>query len=131
MLRCVVAKYKQAIFVDQFFQILTAILNGFIWFGVFVLIAVFLINRITWPTNRALIFKLTENQDLAIYYIRLARAFMEELKDKKSYDKKDRGIIAVHLENLSVQFNNFRGTQPMIMDSLLETMDSLRLMQKK
>ena len=35
------------------------------------------------------------------------------------------------LENLSMQFNNFRGKQPLIMDSLLETIDSLRLLQKK
>lgn len=35
------------------------------------------------------------------------------------------------IENLTMQFNNFRGTQPLIMDSLLETIDSLRLLQRK
>jgi len=35
------------------------------------------------------------------------------------------------IENLTMQFNKFRGTQPLIMDSLLETIDSLRLLQRK
>jgi len=35
------------------------------------------------------------------------------------------------IQDLSIQFNNFRGKQPFIMDSILETIDNLRLMQKK
>ena len=35
------------------------------------------------------------------------------------------------LEDLNAQFNSFRGTQPLVMDSLLEMIDSLRMMQKK
>jgi len=31
---------------------------------------------------------------------------------------------------LKIQFDKFRGSQPLIMDTLLETIDSLRLMQK-
>merc|ERR1712195_462850 len=38
--------------------------------------------------------------------------------------------LANLVEDLTMQFNTLRGRQPMIMDSLLETIDSMRLMQK-
>jgi len=102
LLRCVVAGYEQAIFVDKFFFVLTCILNGFIWFLIFIGLIGLAINGLKWPTNREVIFKLTEGQDLAIYYIKLSRAFMDELKDKKCYSDEDRSAISLNLENLSV-----------------------------
>lgn len=39
--------------------------------------------------------------------------------------------LASLTEDLTMQFNSLRARQPMIMDSLLETIDSMRLMQKK
>ena len=35
------------------------------------------------------------------------------------------------ITNLSTEFNSFRGKQVLVMDSLLECIDSLRLLQKK
>ena len=47
---------------------------------------------------------------------------------KKKYEDAESIKMEQLIENLTMQFNNFRGTQPLIMDSLLETIDSLRLL---
>ncbi len=75
--------------------------------------------------------ELTEGQDLAIYYIKDSRAFIVDLLGRKKYTERDSVRMEQLIENLTMQFNNFRGTQPLIMDSLLETIDSLRLLQRK
>lgn len=49
---------------------------------------------------------------------------------KKKYEQKEQEKMEQLIENLTMQFNNFRGSQPLIMDSLLETIDSLRLIQR-
>ena len=69
-----------------------------------------------------------EGQDLAIYYIKEAQEFKNDLLKRKQYRKEDKEKMDQLVENLSMQFNNFRGKQPLIMDSLLETIDSLRLL---
>ena len=50
---------------------------------------------------------------------------------RKKYQEPEAIRMEQLIENLTMQFNNFRGTQPLIMDSLLETIDSLRLLQRK
>ena len=75
--------------------------------------------------------ELTEGQDLAIYYIKDARGFIVHMMRKKKYEDAESIKMEQLIENLTMQFNNFRGTQPLIMDSLLETIDSLRLLQRK
>ena len=75
--------------------------------------------------------ELTDGQDLAIYYIKDSRAFIVNILAKKTYTEADSMRMEQLIENLTMQFNNFRGTQPLIMDSLLETIDSLRLLQRK
>lgn len=44
---------------------------------------------------------------------------------------KDKILLVRIIEDLTMQFNSLRARQPLIMDSLLETIDSMRLMQKK
>ena len=75
--------------------------------------------------------ELTVDQDLAIYYIKDARNFILHMINKKKYEEAEQLKMEQLIENLTMQFNNFRGSQPLIMDSLLETIDSLRLMQRK
>ena len=69
-----------------------------------------------------------EGQDLAIYYIKDARTFMEDVIERKHYRAEDKEKLDKLLEDLGMQFNNFRGKQPLIMDSLLETIDALRIL---
>jgi len=129
-IRCVAVGYQQPIFIDQYFMQLTSILNGFIWFLIGLWLLFCIIAKIRWPIDKEAVYKLTDGQDLAIYYIKVARAFSEEVHDRKCFTPKDSQMINAHLDNLTLQFNNFRGSQPLIMDALLETIDSLRLMQK-
>lgn len=68
---------------------------------------------------------------MAVFYIKDARQFIVDLHAKKKYTEKDSLKMEQLIENLTMQFNNFRGRQPLIMDSLLETIDSLRLLQRK
>ena len=56
---------------------------------------------------------------------------MEDVIERKHYRAEDKEKMDKILEDLGMQFNNFRGKQPLIMDSLLETIDGLRLLQKK
>ena len=90
-----------------------------------------LIVQLKWPVDRKVVDDLTDGQVMAIYYIKEARAFQIGLLERKKYTQKDKEKMAETLELLSMEFNNFRGKQPLIMDSLLEIIDSLRLLQKK
>jgi hypothetical protein len=55
---------------------------------------------------------------------------MEVLEAKELVPKNKLRLKSL-IDDLTMQFNTLRGRQPMIMDSLLETIDSMRLMQKK
>ena len=123
--------YKQSVFIDKYFFLLTIFLSGFLWFLVVCWILFILITRHKWILDKETVMELTEGQDLAIYYIKDARQFIVTLLAKKKYTEKDSIRMEQLIENLTMQFNNFRGTQPLIMDSLLETIDSLRLLQRK
>mmetsp|Transcript_15167 Transcript_15167/g.20587 ORF Transcript_15167/g.20587 Transcript_15167/m.20587 type:complete len:201 (-) Transcript_15167:139-741(-) len=105
-------------------------MSGFLWFLVLCWLLFVILSRQRWPLDKETVMELTEGQDLAIYYIKDARTFMIDLWARKKYTEKDSVRMEQLIENLTMQFNNFRGTQPLIMDSLLETIDSLRLLQR-
>ena len=123
--------YEQSVFIDKYFFLLTLFLSGFLWFCVLIWLLFTLITKQKWPLDKETVMELTEGQDLAIYYIKDARAFIVHILQKKHYTDADSVRMEQLIENLTMQFNNFRGTQPLIMDSLLETIDSLRLLQRK
>lgn len=103
-------------------------MTGFCWFLVLLIFVFILVTRMKWGLDKETVMDLTEGQDLAIYYIKDARAFIITLLNKKKYTEMDAIRMEQLIENLTMQFNNFRGSQPLIMDSLLETIDSLRLL---
>lgn len=126
-----VGGYKQSIFIDKYFFLLTFFLSGFMWFLVICALLLILITRQKWCLDKQVVMDLTEGQDLAIFYIKDARNFIIDLWATKTYTSLHSKRLGVLIENLTMQFNNFRGLQPLIMDSLLETIDSLRLLQRK
>ena len=123
--------YRQSVFIDKYFFILICILNGICWLAVVFWFTFILASKQKWVIDREAVKDITADQDLAIEYIKDARYFINELSILKKYTDKDRDTMEVHIEKLSSQFNRFRGQKPLIMDSLLETIDSLRLIQKK
>lgn len=123
--------YKQSVFIDKYFFLLTIFMSGFLWFIVLMWVLFILITRQKWGLDKETVLELTEGQDLAIFYIKDARSFIVSLVERKKYTDKDSVRMEQLIENLTLQFNKFRGTQPLIMDSLLETIDSLRLLQRK
>lgn len=130
-INAVVSEYEQPIFVDRYFFILTLVLNGMIWFLIALVTVVMLVGKVKWVVVRRSVENMTSGQDLAIYYIKQARGFQAAIQQKKKLTTKDALKLQAYIEDLTTQFNNFRGSQPLVMDSLLETIDSLRLMQKK
>ena len=126
-----VSDYQQPIFIDKYFFFLTAVLNGLFLFIIALFVMFLLIVQTKWPVDKKVVEDLVEGQDLAIYYIKDARNFMEDVIERKHYRTEDKEKLDKILEDLGMQFNNFRGKQPLIMDSLLEAIDSLRLLQKK
>ena len=123
--------YEQSVFIDKYFFLLTLFMSGFLWFIVLMWIMFILITKQKWILDKETVMDLTQDQDLAIYYIKDARQFIVHMIRKKKYGDGEAIRMEQLIENLTMQFNNFRGTQPLIMDSLLETIDSLRLMQRK
>ena len=123
--------YEQSVFIDKYFFLLTLFLSGFLWFCVLMWLLFVLITKQKWTLDKETVMELTDGQDLAIYYIKDSRAFIVNILAKKTYTEADSMRMEQLIENLTMQFNNFRGTQPLIMDSLLETIDSLRLLQRK
>ena len=131
LVQCVVAGYEQSLFIDRYFFTLTLILQYFDWGAIFLLLLFCFLSRQKWPITRRVAMKMTESQDLAIYLIKKARAFQIEIDDKKTLNNRDKILLSSLIEDLNMQFNTLRGREPMIMDALLETIDSMRLMQKK
>lgn len=131
LIQCVVAGYSQSIFVDKYFLTITAILNGFVWLLVFLLVLFSFASKQKWPVTRETVLHMCDRQDLAVYIIKKSKAFVLEIGKIKRLGSKDRMRLTALIQDLSIQFNNFRGKQPFIMDSILETIDNLRLMQKK
>lgn len=62
--------------------------------------------------------------------IKKCHKFQQEALASHTMTPKMRLQLASLTEDLTMQFNTLRARQPMIMDSLLETIDSMRLMQK-
>ena len=125
-----VEDYKQPIFIDRYFFVLTLILNCFIWFLVMLWLIFLITSRSKWPVDKKIVTDLTDGQDLAIYYIKDARKFIIDIYRKKAYCEADQEKMESLLDGLNAQFNLYRGQAVLIMDSLLETIDSLRLLQK-
>ena len=109
---------------------LTLILNCFIWFLVLLWLIFLITSRSKWPVDKKIVTDLTDGQDLAIYYIKDARKFIIDIYRKKAYCEADQEKMESLLDGLNAQFNLYRGQAVLIMDSLLETIDSLRLLQK-
>ena len=120
--------YEQSVFIDKYFFLLTLFLSGFLWFMVVLFLLYILVMRHKWPLDYRTVKDLTDGQETAIYYIKDARAFLGYIMNKKKYVEADSERMDTFIEKLTLQFNNFRGAQPLIMDSLLETIDSLRLL---
>ena len=87
-----------------------------------------MITKSKWAVDKHTVQVLTEGQDLAIYYIKEARKFINEINMSHKYTDKEKEKLEIQMENLTSQFNKFRGKNALIMDSLLETIDSLRLL---
>lgn len=68
------------------------------------------ITQQKWGLDKETVMDLTEGQDLAIYYIKDARNFIIHLLEKKKYEDKEQVRMEQLIENLTMQFNNFRGT---------------------
>lgn len=126
-----VSGYKQSIFVDKYFWTLNLMLNGFTWFLVFTAILFTITSRSKWPIDAEEVFKLTEGQAYSIFLIKESRKYQVDLLRRKKYSEADSLKIADLLMKMTLQFQQFKDKSPIILDSLLETIDSLRLMQKK
>lgn len=63
-----------------------------------------------WGLDKQAVMDLTEGQDLAIFYIKDARQFIIDLWARKKYTAQDTIRMDTLIENLTIQFNNFRGT---------------------
>ena len=81
--------YKQSIFIDKYFFILTIIMSGFLWFLVLCWVLFVLSSKQQWPLDKQTVLDMTEGQDLAIFYIKDARQFIVDLWAKKKYTEKD------------------------------------------
>lgn len=84
-----VEDYKQPIFIDRYFFVLTLILNCFIWFLVLLWLIFLITSRSKWPVDKKIVTDLTDGQDLAIYYIKDARKFIIDIYRKKAYCEAD------------------------------------------
>lgn len=104
-----VSEYEQPIFIDKYFFFLTAVLNGLFVFIILLFLMFLCIVQVKWPVDKKTVDDLVEGQDLAIYYIKDAREFQNDLMKRKQYLKSDKEKMESIIENLSMQFNNFRG----------------------
>jgi hypothetical protein len=123
--------YQQSIFVDKYFFTLQLLINGFAWFLVLTALAFTITSRAMWPVTASDVRDLTEGQDYAIFLIKEARKFQIDVLHRKKYSDEDRIKIADILMKMTMVFQKFKDRNPLILDSLLETIDSLRLLQKK
>lgn len=94
--------YRQSIFLDKYFFMLTFFLSGFLWFLVLLWILIILIARQKWGLDKAAVMDLTEGQELAIFYIKDARQFIIELWAKKKYTQMDAIRMEQLIENLTI-----------------------------
>jgi len=62
----VVKGYEMAFFMDKFLLEITAILNGFIWFLVFLVFVYIVVSQGKWPVTAKAIYDLTGDQRVAI-----------------------------------------------------------------
>ena len=88
-------------FIDKYFFILTLILNAFFWFMVFIWLLFASMIRMKWALDKRMVEDLTEGQDLAIYYIKEARKFIQELNRTKLYGDREKDRMEMTIENLT------------------------------
>ena len=94
--------YKQSIFIDKYFFILTIIMSGFLWFLVLCWVLFVLASKQQWPLDKQTVLDMTEGQDLAVFYIKDARQFIVDLHAKKKYTDKDSLKMEQLIENLTM-----------------------------
>jgi hypothetical protein len=61
LIQCIVSEYEQSIFIDRFFFVLTAILNGFDWGFIFLVLVFCLFGKQKWPMTKEVVLKMTEH----------------------------------------------------------------------
>ena len=100
-------------------------------FAIFFLLVQFIVILISksykWNVNGKSLVEYTTGQTTAIKIILLARTFIETLVRKRSYEAKDREKLNDILDKLEKEYEELRREHhPIIMDSLLETINSLK-----
>lgn len=93
-----VQEFKQSIFIDKFFFVLTLIMNTFFWLLAFSIVLFVAIRKAKWVIDVDACSKLTDGQDIAIYYIKKARDFATQINVTKRYTEKDRDDMETNLE---------------------------------
>lgn len=76
-------------------------MNAFFWFLVLCWIVFVIITRQRWTVDKEIVNILTEGQDLAIYYIKEARRFINDINKRKRYTDVDQDKMTIALDNLT------------------------------
>lgn len=111
----------------------SSVLNGFAWFCVLCAFVAIAILKSKWPVDKEFCYDIMDGYELAIFHVKEARHFQKDLIFAKRLTPELAYKLERLLDDMGSDFNKMRGIhpQPLIMDSLLETIDSLRLLQKK
>lgn len=121
---------KSALFVDTYFYFLLILINGFGWFLALSLLLLSFALKQAWPVTKSLAKEAILGQELAIVYIKRARAFRKRVVRTKRYEEGERREHAVLLAQLSEEFNKLRDKEAICMDALLEIIDQMKEMKK-
>jgi len=122
--------FKSTLFVDKYFFGMQVLESVFVWFTVFVYIILIYRIKATWNVNKAYISEVTAGQELAIAYILKAKAFKARVLRRREYTEEDAHEMQSNMEVLEKEFNRLATKQPIILDSMLETMEGLKQMRK-
>jgi len=117
---------KSALFVDNYFYGLLALINGFGWFLALLVCLFAVAVKARWPLDRDGVQKAVNGQELAIIYIKQARKFRKRVVKAKKLGPAEAGELEQLQNQLQEQFNALREQQPLCMDALLEVIDQLR-----
>lgn len=83
-----------------------------------------------WNVNKESISNITAGQEIAITYILKAKAFKDAVLKARTYSQEDAEVMENLTTVLEKEFNRLSAKQPIIMDSMLETMENLKQMKK-
>lgn len=72
---CILEECDSSFFIDRFYLITSSILNGFLWFLIFITLLFVMVARQRWPTTQEVVDDLMMDQDLALYQVKEARKF--------------------------------------------------------